>query len=263
MSIVLSFDIGIKNLAFCCLKKTESGSEILGWENVNLIEDTTTTKQACSSCKSAAKFIALKKPYCGRHCPALLPPIKDADGAPYKKLPKLTTLQELLISKHATKVPLKGDRILEEIEKHYSVPIIVTKAPNANLTALATIHDALRALIIKNQELWKTCTLICLENQPAFKNPHMKSVQMMLYATLRDLIQPAPLIKLVHASKKVTGAEKGDAGYKDRKAGSEIRAEKFLKANPVKVWQDKWLAAKKKNDLADALCMCIDACEDA
>ena len=47
MSIVLSFDIGIKNLAFCCLKKTESGSEILGWENVNLIEDTTTTKQAC------------------------------------------------------------------------------------------------------------------------------------------------------------------------------------------------------------------------
>lgn len=258
MSIVLSFDIGIKNLAFCCLKKTDSGFEIIAWENVNLIEDTT-TKQACSSCKSAAKFLALKKPYCGRHCPALLPPIKDAEGTPYKKLPKLTTLQELLISKHSTKVPLKSERILEEIEKHYSVPIIVTKAPNANLTALSTIHDALRALIIKNQELWKTCTLICLENQPAFKNPHMKSVQMMLYATLRDLIQPAPPIKLVHASKKVTGAEKGDAGYKDRKAGSEIRAEKFLKANPVQVWQDKWLAAKKKNDLADALCMCIDA----
>ena len=259
MSIVLSFDIGIKNLAFCCLKKTDSGSEILAWENVNLIEDTATTKQSCSSCKSAAKFLALKKPYCGRHCPALLPPIKDAEGAPYKKLPKLTTLQELLISKHGIKVPLKSDRILEEIEKHYSVPIIVTKAPNANLTALSTIHDALRALIMKNKDLWKTCTLICLENQPAFKNPHMKSVQMMLYATLRDLIQPPPPIKLVHASKKVTGAEKGDAGYKDRKAGSEIRAEKFLKANPVQVWQDKWSVAKKKNDLADALCMCIDA----
>ena len=258
MSIVLSFDIGIKNLAFCCLKKTESGSEILDWENVNLIEDTTATKQSCSSCKSAAKFLALKKPYCGRHC--VMPPLKDEEGAPYKKLPKLSILQELLISKHGIKVPLRSDRILEEIEKLYSVPLIVIKKPNANLTSLSTIHDALRDLIIKNNELWKTCTLICLENQPAFKNPHMKSVQMMLYATLRDLIQPSPPpIKLVHASKKVTGTEKGDAGYKDRKAGSEIRAEKFLKANPVQIWNTKWLSAKKKNDLADALCMCIDA----
>lgn len=258
MATILSFDIGIKNLAFCCLKKSESGSQILDWENVNLIEDTT-QKQLCTGCKSAAKFIGNKKPYCGKHCPSLLPQIRDPDGKPYKKLPKLTILQELLISKHGTKVPLKGERILEEIEKHYSIPLIITKAPNANLTALSTIHDALRALIIKNQELWKTCTLICLENQPAFKNPHMKSVQMMLYATLRDLLQPSPQIRLVHASKKVTGTEKGDAGYKDRKAGSEIRAEKFLKANPVQQWQDKWSQAKKKNDLADALCMCIDA----
>ena len=103
---------------------------------------------------------------------------------------------------------------MEEIEKHYSLPIIVTKAPNANLVALEKIHDALRALIMKNNDLWKTCNLICLENQPAFKNPHMKSVQMMLYATLRDLIQPPPPIRLVHASKKVTGTEKGDAGIR-------------------------------------------------
>lgn len=81
----------------------------------------------------------------------------------------------------------------------------------------------------KHKELWSKCTLICLENQPAFKNPQMKSVQMLLFATLRDLLQPAPPpIQLVHAGLKVQGKTKGDEGYKERKLGSEDRATKFL-----------------------------------
>jgi hypothetical protein len=258
-SIVLSFDIGIKNLAFCCLKKENSKLEILDWNNVNLIEEAPKEKQTCISCKSSAKFTGAGKPFCTRHCPALLQPIKDASGNIYKKLPKLATLQDILISKNGVKVPLKSDRIMEEIQKHYSVPVVIAKKANANTTSLDVIHDALRDLVLKNKELWKTCTLICLENQPAFKNPHMKSIQMMLYATLRDIIQPPPPIHLVHAGKKVQGKEKGDSGYKDRKLGSEIRAEKYLKDNHVQVWSDKWNSAKKKNDLADALCMCIDS----
>ena len=205
-SIILSFDIGIKNLAFCCLKKEDSKFEILDWKNVNLIEEEPKEKQTCLSCKSSAKFIGAGKPFCTRHCPALLQPIKDVSGNVYKKLPKLTTLQEILISKNGVKVPLKGDRIMEEIQKHYSVPVVIVKKANANTTSLDVIHDALRDLVLKNQDLWKKCTLICLENQPAFKNPTMKTVQVLLYATLRDILQPnPPSMHLIHAGKKIKG----------------------------------------------------------
>ena len=262
-SIVLSFDIGIKNLAYCCLEQKESGSQILGWENVNLLDspETQVEKAKCSYCKSAPKFLAGPKPVCGRHVPPLLPLIKDASGNLFKALPKLATLKEILSTKHDTKVALRKDLIMEQIAKHYSIPIVKVKKPNANHASLDVIHDAIRALVLKYKEQWQTCTLICLENQPAFKNPHMKSVQTLLYATLRDILQPSPPpIQLVHAGKKVKGATTGDEGYKERKAGSEDRAAKFLKT-PLFVsspWKVFYEASKKKSDLADALCMSID-----
>ena len=59
--------------------------------------------------------------------------------------------------------------------------------------------------------------------------------------------------------RKLRGA-KGDEGYKDRKQGSEDRASLFL--NLALLQKDSWTEfyklAKKKNDLADALCMSID-----
>ena len=59
---------------------------------------------------------------------------------------------------------------------------------------------------------------------------------------------------------KVQVDEKGDAGYKDRKAASEAKVRKVLGEKTVD--SAKWLAFfgshTKKNDLADAFCMCID-----
>ena len=90
----------------------------------------------------------------------------------------------------------------------------------------------------------------------------MKSVQILLFATLRDMYQPSPPeLKLIHAKKKVEGVEKGDKGYKERKAGSEHRAAQFLHGSGLvggAPWLKIWNAAKKKSDLADALAMCLD-----
>jgi hypothetical protein len=264
-SVVLSFDIGIRNLAYCCLKTTGIETqpiEIIGWENVNLIEEgEKKVKQTCGLCKVQPRFVSGSMLVCARHVPSRLPLIKDLSGNVYKKLPKLSLLQEHLLVKNNIKVPLKGDRIMEELVKHYSIPIVQEKKVNSKDVGLDKIHDALRSLVIKNSSEWKSCTLICLENQPAFKNPHMKSVQMMLYSTIRDILQPnPPPIQLVHAGKKVKGMTKGDEGYKDRKAGSEGRADSFL-AKPEfanTTWKGLYYGSKKKNDLADSLCMSID-----
>jgi hypothetical protein len=61
---------------------------------------------------------------------------------------------------------------------------------------------------------------------------------------------------------KVKGKATGTAGYADRKKGSEDRTEAMLvKATVVR--GAEWLAFfkgnKKRSDLADAFCMCLDS----
>jgi hypothetical protein len=93
------------------------------------------------------------------------------------------------------------------------------------------------------------------------KNPTMKSVQILLFATLRDLLQPnPPKLRLVHAKTKVAGT-KGDEGYAERKAGSEDRVKKFLETSKLlqgQRWRTHLAGYAKKNDLTDAFCMCLD-----
>jgi hypothetical protein len=116
---------------------------------------------------------------------------------------------------------------------------------------LEKIHDGIRSVIIKNKEIFESASQILLENQPVYKNPVMKSVQMMLFASLRDLLHPIPKVRLVHAGRKteVTGhvadtAEliaKGDKGYSDRKSHTET---KVLEKGDNKDGMCRWSGCK-------------------
>lgn len=270
MNRVLAFDIGIKNLAWCCLEKKGDEYRILGWDNYNLLSDESNvgakSKAAkCQDCKLKAAYTnaTMDRLYCSRHCPATLPALRDLSGNLLKKIPKMEDCREILTGRNIVKVPVKKALVEAELAKLYSLPLVTKKVTKAPDTGLIEIHDSLRRLVQQHSELWSSCNLILLENQPAFKNPTMKSVQILLFATLRDILQPSPpLLKLVHAGKKVKDAIKGDAGYKDRKAGSEARADAFLKdpnhAGEPERWKKLWLQAAKKSDLADALAMCVD-----
>jgi hypothetical protein len=129
--------------------------------------------------------------------------------------------------------------------------------------SLEIIHDGLREMVRTYWDLFSTCTHVLLENQPAFTNPHMKSVQVLLYATIREAYLQAQLpvqIRLVHAKKKMTTAPKGDAGYAERKRGSEERLTSLFESGAIigPSLYEAWKHAPKKADMADALCMCMD-----
>lgn len=235
MTRVLAFDIGIKNLAWCCLEKEGETYRILGWDNYNLLSDESNVgakskADKCSECKMKAVYTnkATERLYCSRHCPQTLPALRDLSGNLLKKIPTVDECRQILTGRGIAKPPAKKALIEEELAKLFCLPIVTKKVPKAPDAGLIEIHDSLRKLVQRWAPMWSGCNLILLENQPAFKNPTMKSVQILLFATLRDLLQPAPpKLKLVHAGKKVKDAVKGDAGYKDRKAGSEARAETF------------------------------------
>ncbi len=294
---VLAFDIGIKNLAYCILEKPRgggtgltdaSGAKIIAWENVNLLVEgveggaAAAAKPVCATCGKGAKWAVVRggeqpnRLVCARHVPADRKVLVGADEKPVKTLPAVGELKTMCesagLGKPASKSPKKEDWV-GLLATRYVLPVgavvkgaaKVTRAMGANVTAL---HDGILAMILDDRryDAFMSCGAVLLENQPVLKNPTMKTVQILLFATLRDNFKAElkegevlPPFHLVHAGKKVKGVESGDAGYAARKQGSEERVKAWLAKHSVgSQWERSFLAAGKKSDLADALCMCID-----
>ena len=270
MSSVLAFDIGIRNLAFCIQRKTTDGIQILKWDNYDLLagQSASTAKQSpehCAGCSSKATYESRGVNYCVRHCPLDRPAFRDLSGNLLKRLPAAKELRNFLLSKGHSKVPKSKGDLLKVLSTLYSLPILKVKVKKAVDTELTVIHDGIRRFVLQNQAAFSQVDEILLENQPVLKNPTMKSVQILLFATLRDILQPnPPSLRLVHAKKKVEEATKGDAGYKERKQGSEDRVMKLLQTNRIEkasFWKQHLDKYTKKNDLTDAFCMCVDYLE--
>jgi hypothetical protein len=261
---VLSFDIGIRNLAWCLMKKTETNYTILGWQNYDLLRgegnETAVAKVTCHSCSAKAIYQHGTQSSCVRHCPAAFPPLRDLSGGLLKKMPSMAIAKEIL-AKHSITGANTKVKVEEKLATQYSLPVKVVKVKKAVDTELTILHDAIRKFVIDHKDLFRTATHILLENQPVLKNPTMKSVQILLFATLRDVLQPAPpQLLLVHAGKKVKVDAKGDEGYKDRKQASEAKVRKVIEEKVVDkvTWATFFASHAKKNDLADAFCMCVD-----
>lgn len=265
MSVVLSFDIGIRNLAWCLMKKTDTKLSILGWQNYDLLRgegnEVALVAETCAHCSAKAIYSHESTKTCVRHCPGTYPALRDLSGNLLKKMPTMASVKLLLAAKGIVKGLSKKAVVEATLSQFYSLPIPKLKVKKALETELTTLHDAIRKFVSEHQALFRTATNILLENQPVLKNPTMKSVQILLFATLRDMLQPnPPLMSLVHAGKKVQVDVKGDEGYKDRKQASEARVRKLLedKTEDSAKWLTFFASHAKKNDLADAFCMSVD-----
>jgi hypothetical protein len=286
----LAFDIGIKNLAFCLLEKedgSDSIAKIIAWENVNILNDGEEVgKQAkpkCHSCNKGASWatltirdgaaLAAGTYACARHIPSAAPALTDSDGNQVKTVPALAALKEAAARLGLGKPPkgasaAKRDDWLALFDGKCSLPLKAftkKKVPTMH-TSIEALHDGILAMIFDEgrYDNLLSANKVMLENQPVLKNPTMKTVQILLFAALRDAFKAehgtAPPFHLVHAGKKVRGAATGDAGYAARKDGGEARVREWLGKNAAgSTWENKFLTAAKKSDLADALCMCLDA----
>jgi hypothetical protein len=266
---IVSFDIGIRNLAWCCMRRDCSAESNLytveGWENEDLLAETSgsATKITCIKCSAKATHSTGTLFFCGRHSSSEKPVLRDLSGALVKKIPSQAVLKVLFAQKAIVPMPKTREATLQKLAEFYTLPLEQKKKKKAVDTELSVLHDAIRAMVLKHKTLFQTATAIHLENQPVLKNPTMKTVQILLYATLRDLLGPSPpAIRLIHAGVKVKGKTSGDKGYKERKQGSEEKVAELFRGGKIQDkehWQAHLAKHSKQNDLTDAFCMCVDA----
>ncbi len=140
---ILSFDIGIINMAYCLMETTEDKKvKIIEWNILNIsgIPD-------CSMCKKKAKSYV----FLTNH--------KNPNETSY------------FCSNHTKNY----------VEKHYSKKDI-NNIEDSDKMDLAKLGENLYLQLEQNPLLYNNIDCILFENQPVLKNPKMKSIQMILYS---------------------------------------------------------------------------------
>tara|TARA_B100000123_G_C25735136_1_gene431176 strand:+ start:908 stop:1786 length:879 start_codon:yes stop_codon:yes gene_type:complete len=286
--LILSWDIGIKNLAYCFLEYKDNEINIINWEIINLLgdENTITNKKIiCQSkikngtqCLKSASFYNYKTliPYCKIHSKnqetnSLL----DINNVGCSHILKNKNLKCAKKALWFTEGELQG-----YCSTHYK-KYLDNNLHKKNKKIKKTVDlDTISINLIKeldNRQFLQNADIILIENQPALKNPKMKSIQMLVYSyfLIRSKIDKNNNCKisfLLASNKlkvKIQDTEKNNIiieknnkikdKYKRRKELAKDLCLWFLDNNILE--KEKWLELynnhKKKDDMADTFLMNI------
>lgn len=267
----LSWDIGIKNLSYCLMDEARN---ILNWEIINLSENKDVEEHKCDGLlkslkkcdKKALKYdVISKRFFCTKHS-------KD-----YQNLVELKNVKcchvlangSMCGKRVSFESPIKYECYCKPHSKNYeNVKEIVKK------DSKGTMDDLTLRLIdeLDNRKHLLEADVITIENQPAFKNPKMKSVQMIIYTYFNirgrtDVKKKENYIDRIlflsasnklkikfegkdDVEKKVSTKDK----YKKNKELAKLFCLEFLEDEN---WKTFFMEHKKRDDLADTFLMNI------
>jgi len=270
---ILSFDVGIKNLAYCLLKCNEDKNEIIDWGVADLCGD----KHICNqeSCCQKASYFKGDSYYCTRHAKHFvkqthsisIPPciinksiISELSSV---KLRKMASVFDIAI----TKVPIDQIRtlLIDYIESNLLESVVVRSAKDIDLVE---IGHALHLFFSQKAVEWtlrdSMPKWVLIENQISPIANRMKTIQGMIaqFFISGPLFTEYKLqIKFVSSSNKLKEFTKESTSYEQRKKlGIEI-TRSLLCENENENDKNKWLSLfdkhSKKDDLADSYLQAI------
>lgn len=198
---LISFDIGIKNMAYCLFDVSNSAISIQSWEVLNLMldEDTVknattvccteqtkeTKKKSATICGSPAKFTKGDKCFCMKHAKisTYRMPNKDYTEAGLKKkkvdeLQKIASSHFVVLRDGCLKKDMV-DTLSEFFTKTTLEPIAVSKKKAAGDVDLICIGRNMKRLLDQIQDI-EQITHVIIENQISPIANRMKTLQGML-----------------------------------------------------------------------------------
>lgn len=199
---VISFDVGIKNMAYCIFENSNGELGISGWEVLNLMDIQETTfvcecmnvpkskKLLPKACTKKAKYIKNNKYYCEKHakgCSQYIVPTKQFQLSSLKKmkiedLMKLGNKYMIFIDIASPEKMLKKDLVtvvISYFEKRCFELIIPKKTKTASETDLIEIGRNMKQRLGEVANL-NEITNVAIENQISPIANRMKTIQGML-----------------------------------------------------------------------------------
>ena len=268
MTTTISFDIGIKNLAYCVFHRDPSFNSILirDWGVINLStsEPTSSTGPVCNcqkvksgTCGKKAAYYIGDNFYCNVHAKnsGKLLPSKETSMPTIRKL-KVDELTQFCTRHFITVDPKdKKTELLQRVQTHFEkctlqvVPKV--KKTNANQVHLVDIGKRIKTNFDEKFEpFMKTLTNVILENQISPIAGRMNTIQGMV-AQYFIMLTETLKIDFISSGGKLKGLATS-TNYSDHKKDGIRFCTLFLDANAA-LSQHKAVieASAKKDDLAD------------
>ena len=278
---VLSWDVGIINLAYCLIDfENENIWKILDWGIINL---TDREKIKCTVCKKNPTYSQTIngdiKYYCKVHAKKV-----NQTGPSFEELYKEIDEKEInnncicLVKKNTCTKKIKNKYKSNfycntHAKSEYKKIVNSYKLKKISKKSVGSMTiDVLRIRLI--QELEKRNNLldvetVLIENQPTLRNPKMKAISSTIYDyyLIRGIFDKErtksniKLVKYMSPSNKLKLAEEGDTQKLIKLKGDQAKTYKLTKSLGIKYcrkmiekydnWKTYFEGIKKKDDLAD------------
>lgn len=278
---VLSFDVGIKNLAYC-LFESNTPWKIADWKVVSLLgaepvihrcSAQNNKKTAAKPCQHLAKFVYKQQYLCDKHAKALasVPTVGNESvlyPKPRFKQVKKMKMEELVALALELKVVSTGKKkpeLLKDIQAfldaHVLQPVSKSSA-KAGDADLITLGQSMKGIFVEFVREHPDLSVVLIENQISPLANRMKTLQGMLAQTFIMLL-PAIRIEFISSANKLkmfSPKEKKDTiatatqsqTYQAHKKDGVTYCEQILEK---KLFEggEQWALCerKKKDDLAD------------
>lgn len=267
---IISFDVGIRNMAYCTFSIENAELKVQDWGILNLVEEseenpkctyiTKNKKKTC--CNKNAKYYKANQYFCQMHLNMAL---KEHSWILYNSRLKpnalkqqtkeqLVTLgQELNLFTNSPRTKKDCiDMILEHVNEKCVKTIVKKKKKGANDINLIDVGKNMKEELHKLPYIHEI-THVIIENQISKIATRMKTVQGMLtqYFIMQNI---CPHIEYISSSNKLKDltTKTLENSYKQHKKDSIVICQQFLDNNESLLQWRNVLNTSKKDDLADS-----------
>lgn len=276
MTIIASFDLGIKNLSYCVADLVADASGALQltgirrWANLNLLADGAESQsQTRCACGGPASYSNRTTPestilLCKRCAKKSTKPLLDISGT---SLADWRRWGQDILGMTAAEAKKQSKKTIEAAAA--ICRLMPYKAPKAKGVTLQALLASMETCLTTELDHLAVAARIRIENQPSEFAPHMKSVQIMLFTLLDHRLRIEKgwtgTMEFVNAGVKTRGTDAGvgKGAKRSRKLAGITRVTGLLTGSWAAPWASPWLAwwsaQSKQDDLADALLMCVDS----
>jgi hypothetical protein len=241
---LISFDVGLRNLAYCVLEGTSrSDVKIVDWNIIDVLGEQAGVGAArCFKCTAAARYEHASEGIfaCSRHTPKKKEPVTKA--ALNKKSPNelIGEIEKWGLRTECTK---KADlvKLLSNHARQNTWKKCVASSTTGSVMEMS--HAIMKSLDARVSS-WNGADAVCIENQPERR---MYAVQAMLqmYFTMRGIKSEG--VSATHKLSNIVTIEDSVTSYKGRKKTGITHAYALVPAEN----QEHFKKHPKKDDLAD------------
>lgn len=239
---LVSFDVGLRNLAFCVLEGTSRKDvKITGWDLIDVMAEIGgLDKPLCHKCKKPACWIQKTTIYaCTRH--------KGVSGSSYPKTTLMKkTKEELQLMGAPVNITGKTKKeLVDKLYAHFSGSVWKRCVKSAKQGSVVDLAPAISASLQTRANLWKGADLIAFEQQP---DKRMLCVQGMLHMWFVTQGFKCKGVSAIHKLTNIVTVQDATKTYKGRKKTGIVHAAELVPTEELKTFMMKH---PKKDDLAD------------